>query len=172
MPASGRLRPVPRVRIGGCTVCVCPYGGLENMVTRSLDVCRRAKEGDSHWPHGRLAAGSGTYLARKSRDIRGSEATSKIAPEASSPANKGPPRFGTRRSVKPSAQPTLVRTQHPPPEISQLLIGKLSPPPMGREQQTERSTEPSARLPASTARIICRKYPGYIGLNRAQIALR
>ncbi len=36
----------------------------------------------------------------------------------------------TRRSVKPSAQPTLVRTQHPPPENHQLLLGKLSRSPL------------------------------------------
>jgi hypothetical protein len=58
-----------------------------------------------------LAAGS--YIP-KSRDMRGIGMSFKITPEASSPVNKGPPAFGAERSVKPSAQPTLVRTQHPP----------------------------------------------------------
>jgi hypothetical protein len=57
------------------------------------------------------------------RGIYGGIGTSfKITPEASTPVNKGPPAFGAERSVKPSAQPTLVRTQHPPPENSQLLL--------------------------------------------------
>ncbi len=42
--------------------------------------------------------------------------------------HKGPPAFATWRSVKPSAQPTLVRTQHPPPKNPQLLLGILSCP--------------------------------------------
>src|SRR6476661_4282023 len=49
---------------------------------------------------------------RRSRDMRGIGTDLKIMPEACSPANKGPPALDAERSVKPSAQPTLVRTQH------------------------------------------------------------
>jgi hypothetical protein len=77
----------------------------------------------------RNPAGGGYVPA--SRDIRGIGVDLKIMPEASSPVNKGPPAFGTGRSVKPSAQPTLVRTQHPPREFFQLLVRKLSRTPNG-----------------------------------------
>ena len=49
------------------------------------------------------------------------------------------------RSVRPSAQPTLIRTQHPPQAFPQLLLGKLSRPQQGRAA-IERSTEPLCQL--------------------------
>jgi hypothetical protein len=64
---------------------------------------------------------SGGYVP-KSRDIRGIGMSFTITPEACSPMNKGPPAFSAERSVKPSAQPTLVRTQHPPPEFSHTYL--------------------------------------------------
>ena len=51
---------------------------------------------------------------RQSRHIRGIGTDLKIMPEACSPADKGPPALDAEQSVKSSAQPTLVRTQHPP----------------------------------------------------------
>jgi hypothetical protein len=68
----------------------------------------------------RNPAGGSYVLA--SRDIRGIGMSFKITPEASSSMNKGPPALRRRRSVKPSAQPTLVRTQHPPPEFSHIYL--------------------------------------------------
>ena len=50
----------------------------------------------------------------------------KITREASSPANKGPPRLETDGLEYFRAEPKLVRAQDPPPDFSQLLLGKLS----------------------------------------------
>jgi hypothetical protein len=60
-----------------------------------------------------------------SRDMRGMRRSFKLTSVASSPMNKGSPAFGAERSVKPSAQATLAGTQHPIPQFSQLLLGKL-----------------------------------------------
>jgi hypothetical protein len=43
-------------------------------------------------------------------------------PRRVQPSKYGLAAFGTRRTVKPSAQPTLVRTQHPPQENCLVLI--------------------------------------------------
>ena len=48
--------------------------------------------------------------------------TFKITSVASSPMNKGSPAFGAERPVKPSAQPTLVRTNRT--RESPTIVGK------------------------------------------------
>jgi hypothetical protein len=71
---------------------------------------------------GRGTADGTRYLALwcrrpDSRDMRGMEVRFKITREASGPINPAIVGRGPWRSVKPSAQPTLVRTQRPPPEF-------------------------------------------------------
>ena len=89
----------------------------------------------------KLFAAGRRWLFPESRDIRGIETSYKITREASSPANKGCPRSGTRRSVKPSAQPTLVRTQHPPPRFL-IYICEFGVAGLRAPRQMQRSSEP------------------------------
>jgi hypothetical protein len=107
----------------------------------------------------RLARGD--YVPQ-SRDIRGIGTRYKITPEASSPMNKGPPPFAIRRSVKPSAQPTLVRTQHPPLENSQLLLEKFSHSPIGTEPQESGPQTVGSALPRALARSFANMFGTYI----------
>ena len=58
--------------------------------------------------HSSRSAGGSCVL--ESRDMRGIGTDLKITSEACSPMNRGPPLFAAWRSVKPSTQPTLVRT--------------------------------------------------------------
>jgi hypothetical protein len=60
------------------------------------------------------------------RDTRGIGTSFKITRDPSRPAIIGPPASATQRSVKPSAQPTLFRTQHPPQENPPLLLRQVS----------------------------------------------
>jgi hypothetical protein len=113
---------------------------------------------------------SGGYVP-KSRDIRGIGMSFTITPEACSPMNKGPPAFSAERSVKPSAQPTLVRTQHPPPSLSPYIsansasqdcrfLGKGGGPP-NRRLSSVRTSDSE----------VCRKYHGQTRL-KGQVARR
>jgi hypothetical protein len=91
----------------------CAYRAREDVGVEAIGCgCRPTREVPPGSNCRRRA--SGDYVPR-SRDIRGIGRSFKITPKVSNPVNKGPPAFGAERSVKPSAQPTLVRTQHPPP---------------------------------------------------------
>ena len=92
-----------------------------------------------------LPAGGSYYLSRGI--YAGSERVTRSRQRCLAQRIKGPPRFGTRRSVKPSAQPTLVRTQHPPLEKEQLHKEKLDR--YGRAKHPKGDGLPDRRLSRS-----------------------
>jgi hypothetical protein len=87
----------------------------------------------------------------KSRDIRGIGSGSKIVRELSSPVITGLPALATRQAVKPSAQPTLVRTQHPPRENCLVLIDDSRRRGPDRLSQRRRFVEPLVGIHRSLA---------------------
>ena len=111
-------------------------------------------------PNNYLLPAGGSYFL--GRGICAGIGTSfKITPQASSPMNKGPPAFATWRSVNRRLSLTLVRTQHPPPENSQLLLGKVS---RSRHRPTSQQNglqngRVGSRV-ASPAVLLPQKYPG------------
>ncbi len=76
-------------------------------------------------PNNYLLSAGGSYSLGRGL-CAGSGMSYKITRVDSSPANKGPPLFGTRRSVKRRLSLRWFEPEHPSQGNSQLLLGKVS----------------------------------------------
>jgi hypothetical protein len=138
----------------------CIGYGLVEVATEGLwgRRARRADEAVGRDVCGR-ADSARQPAAGKSRDMRGIRTSYKITPEASSPVITGSLAFATWRSVKPSAQPTLVRTHTRHQAFPYISANSASQdcPLLGKAAVLRTVVFTSVRTSDSEVR---RKYPG------------